>query len=60
MEYDTGPVAAFVLALRPAWERRRKASQVIVGLDEPMFIPPVELDLPVAPGRAWAFLTDPS
>jgi hypothetical protein len=60
MHYDTGPVDAFVAPLRPVWEARRQARQLVVGLDEPLFIPPVVLELPVPPARAWAYLTDPS
>jgi uncharacterized protein YndB with AHSA1/START domain len=59
--YDhIGEVGAFVHALRPVWERRRHQRRIFVEPDEPHWLAPFSIDLPVPPARAWAYLTEPS
>jgi hypothetical protein len=55
---DFGDTACHVYDLAPVFAKWRGSRRVFVERDEPLAFESMEVDLPVAPALAWAYVTD--
>jgi hypothetical protein len=55
---EFGDTACYVYDLAPVFAQWRAARRVFVERDEPLAFESMELDLPVPPAVAWAYVTD--
>ncbi|MGH6933601.1 MAG: DUF2652 domain-containing protein, partial [Dongiaceae bacterium] len=55
-----GAVSARVHALHPVWQARRSRQRIFAGPGDRLFVDPTNVDLPVSPSRAWAYVSEPA
>jgi hypothetical protein len=55
-----GTVGGFVHDLGPVWKQHHESTRVKLGPNDDLFVPAVEVTLPVSLARAWDYLADPA
>jgi hypothetical protein len=55
---ELGDTVCYVYDLAPVFAQWRAARRIVVTRDEPLAIESMEVDLPVVPAMAWAYVTD--